>query len=266
VTRAVVAVVLVAAAQAAIARPARADDLVSTLSDATSTLTPVDLEFPESTVVTDAAAKAVSTRTDAVLACQARLGQSDLAALAMVVIDKAGKTTKVSVGGSGRPALDRCLEKAIKPARWPATRRGGVVALRVVAAGTVDAVVGGLTTTGGGLGTGTVSKDDAGGSISVGTITSGNTSFVDQALKIVHARQNLLRSCYRRRLEQVADLRGPVAFKLVVGSDGKVRSARSTTKIDQDLATCMTGVFRRLVFPAPGAEVELLVPLSMTPP
>jgi hypothetical protein len=76
-----------------------------------------------------------------------------------------------------------------------------------------------------------------------------------------------LRACYEKWLKANPAASGTVDLTLVVGKNGKVRSARvDEPTIPRESVDCLVRTARSLVLPPLGSEQEIEVPLVMTPP
>ncbi|HEX4420824.1 MAG TPA: AgmX/PglI C-terminal domain-containing protein [Kofleriaceae bacterium] len=69
-----------------------------------------------------------------------------------------------------------------------------------------------------------------------------------QVISIVTASEAQLRACYQRQLDEGSELRGLVAAKLVIQSDGAV-AAVTAIGLDRPLEACLVEVLSKLTFP-----------------
>ena len=106
--------------------------------------------------------------------------------------------------------------------------------------------------------TSVVATIDADSATVVGSLTK------DQIAKVIAAYMGQIEYCYERQLQREPHLRGKVLVNFVIGLSGNVTSASvpSSTMGSPVVESCITGVFRRMPFPSPGAGiVEATYPL-----
>ncbi len=99
---------------------------------------------------------------------------------------------------------------------------------------------------------------DADAATVVGSLTK------DQIQKVISAYMGQIEYCYERELQKEPHLRGKILVNFVIGLSGSVTSAtvQNSTMGSPVVESCVTGVFRRMPFPSPGAGiVEATYPL-----
>lgn len=137
--------------------------------------------------------------------------------------------------------------------------------------------LGGIGTLGtGGLGTGAGYGSSSGrlgrGRASTSTVTTptpGVTGSYPPEIvrRIVRASLAPVRYCYEKGLVKNPALSGKVTVQFVIGLDGAVVSAQSTSTLaEPDVESCVVAVFRRMAFPKPDAGlVQVNYPLLFRP-
>lgn len=106
--------------------------------------------------------------------------------------------------------------------------------------------------------TSVVASIDADSATVVGSLTK------DQIAKVIAAYMGQIEYCYERQLQREPNLRGKILVNFVIGLSGNVTNASvpSSTMGSPVVESCITGVFRRMPFPSPGAGiVEATYPL-----
>jgi hypothetical protein len=270
------AAALALALAGAAAGPAAADDGVTVAT----TFTPIELVFSAtetgagSSQLVASITDALEARTTAASACFVKRKVPDGNALALVVVDKKGKTTKVAVGGSGDAALDKCLEKAIKPTAWPVSSGGGAVALSIV--GKPHAVPRPQTETGSpveaDLGS-PVKPDEASGRVSggatvtLGTANGGTATYAQGVMKKLQGGAGAFRLCYQKALRTSPKLSGALAITFTIGGDGKVVAAKADPSLSAEVDGCIIKSIKAMTFSSPpdGNAVDIRLPFNLTP-
>jgi hypothetical protein len=190
-------------------------------------------------------------------------------AVGFVNVSKAGKG-KVTVGGSGVAALDRCLEKVLARAVWPKTASGGalLVAFEPAAgsSGSTATTATSLSTVGASTaGTGRVSAADPGSTVrSAGPAAPAPTTFGDKALEVVVKRRPQLLRCYARALEHENVTSAATTLHVSIDAKGKVTKASVSPALGTDLDACLAKVMTETVFPVPDAPTELAIPINLS--
>lgn len=106
--------------------------------------------------------------------------------------------------------------------------------------------------------TSVVAQIDADSATVVGSLTK------EQIAKVIAAYMGQIEYCYERQLQREPNLRGKILVNFVIGLSGNVTNASvpSSTMGSPVVESCITGVFRRMPFPSPGAGiVEATYPL-----
>jgi hypothetical protein len=83
--------------------------------------------------------------------------------------------------------------------------------------------------------------------------------------RIIRANFGGFRKCYELGLRQDPELRGSVAVRFIIGEDGAVETAflSDGTMTNEQVKTCVVGVYRTLSFPAPeGGKVQVRFPID----
>lgn len=86
--------------------------------------------------------------------------------------------------------------------------------------------------------------------------------------RVIRARFGELRACYEARLRSDPDATGRTSTRFVIGTDGFVQDAQTTIEgaLTEEVGACITGVFRKLTFPAPSnGIVTVTYPIVFVP-
>ena len=108
------------------------------------------------------------------------------------------------------------------------------------------------------------------GSASLGSGDSvGGEGALDasQVARVIRGQLGGIRSCYERALRNNPTLSGRLTAHFTIGTSGRVTSVNSDGLSEApDVGTCVSGVFRRMVFPAPdGGSVDFSFPFNFAP-
>jgi len=114
---------------------------------------------------------------------------------------------------------------------------------------------GGVTRVGsGGLGSrGATTAADSGPGVKAGQPTVMGNTDPKLVQAIVRRHMNQIKYCYQRELTKDATLAGRIELKFVIGKDGHVTSAevKSSTMNNSSVESCLSGRFKRMMFPKP---------------
>jgi len=85
--------------------------------------------------------------------------------------------------------------------------------------------------------------------------------------KVVRAHFVEKQQCYEPALTRNPNAQGTTRTRLVIGTDGKVREARTTASgsLPQEMTSCLTAVFRSLTFEPSSRAVTVSYPLTFSP-
>jgi TonB family protein len=207
--------------------------------------------------------RAAASRLAAVGACFDKRGLH-VAVLALVTVDKKGKTTRVTAAGSGDAVLERCLEKAVKPTKWPTSTAGGAIVLRIEGHGPGQDLGSQLAEV---RDSTPAARLGSSGTVGVGTPTGTGASYGETVIKVLHRRKAAFNACYQKALEQDAKLAGALELTFTIGTDGKVTTASASKSIATEVDSCAVHVVKRIAFPAPpgGSPVTIKAPFTLTP-
>lgn len=142
--------------------------------------------------------------------------------------------------------------------------------------------LGSIGTIGRGAGTGTGSGHGSGagamgggrsgskGRVAAATAsTSGSGLATEIIARIVRSHIAQIQYCYEKAMVKLPTLSGKVAVKFVIDAKGAVSSAdgTDTTITDAEMVSCVTGVVKRMAFPAPadGSAVVVTYPFNFSP-
>jgi hypothetical protein len=100
-----------------------------------------------------------------------------------------------------------------------------------------------------------------------GAATSGECAALSaqDIARIIHAANRQFVRCFNGSLKRDPNLHGRVRIALVIAPQGTVSSATDagSTLNDAQTLACMTAVAKTLVFPAPGQETTVTIPLNL---
>jgi hypothetical protein len=136
--------------------------------------------------------------------------------------------------------------------------------------------LGGIGTLGGGLATGSGFGDSSGrlggARAQASTVTTplpGVTGNLPPEVvrRVVRTSVSRMRYCYEKGLRKNATLAGNVTVTFVIGVDGAVASAQSSSTLaDPEVEACVVAIFRSMLFPKPnGGLVQVRYPLELRP-
>lgn len=243
-------------------------------------LQPVELVFAAADTSDDllvAATGAAQAREQAASDCFAKLKVTGSAnAVALVTVDKKGKTTRLLVGGTGDAKLEKCLEKALKPTAWPATSRGGAIVLTIAngkgpqaSTATPDSsdMVGELLEPGKKDDAGALARVGTGGSVDVLIAEGSIPGYGDKVVPLLRGKTSTFKRCYTDALKSNPNLAGRLEVVFTIGGDGKVLAASVTATLSASVDACVTTAIKSLKFPSPpdGNALDIKLPLKFAP-
>jgi outer membrane biosynthesis protein TonB len=86
------------------------------------------------------------------------------------------------------------------------------------------------------------------------------------AAKLFRDYDGAMRKCYERSLKKSPGLEGQVNLSLVVNNDGKVKSARATGSLNDEVYTCIERIASEMTFPKPeGGPARVVKPYKFNP-
>ncbi len=98
---------------------------------------------------------------------------------------------------------------------------------------------------------------------------SGGTGMMSSSdvARVVSKRLGAIKGCYERGLKRNPGLKGKITIRFTISGSGRVSTARATlNELTPDVASCITGAFKRFRFPPPeGGEVTFEYPFLFSP-
>lgn len=111
-------------------------------------------------------------------------------------------------------------------------------------------------------------RGGVGGSVQAGTAQISGSLAPEVIQRVVRQSFDQVQACYAEGLRANPTLQGRVSIKLVIGKNGRAKSAAvaSSDLADKQVSTCVAAVFSKLSFPEPERdEVTVLYPVMFSP-
>ncbi len=104
------------------------------------------------------------------------------------------------------------------------------------------------------------------GALSIGTPIVKGQADKNVVLRVIKHNYNIIRYCHQRLLLQDPNLNGTVSLQFVIGADGSTlqTTVKKNTTNNTELENCLTGRFRRMMFPEDPGGGPSIVSIDLT--